>query len=76
VIGWAAWAAVFGGNYLIGNKDARGFLLALSGGVLLAIHAVAMRDWSLVAANAAFMVLHSRNYLRWRREPLSTLEGE
>lgn len=51
---------------LVGNKDVRGWGVAIFNQSLWSIWVVASSAWGLIPLNIVLWVLHIRNYRKWR----------
>lgn len=53
-------------TFLVGNKDIRGWLVAMTAQVMWSIWVVASATWGLLPLNIILWGLYIRNYRRWR----------
>lgn len=54
-------------TFMVGNKDIRGWIVAMTAQVMWSIWVVASATWGLLPLNIILWGLYIRNYLRWRR---------
>lgn len=53
---------------LIGNKDVRGWAVALFNQLLWTVWVLVSASWGLLPLNVALWVIYTRNYRKWKRE--------
>ena len=53
-------------SFLVGNRDNRGWILAMCNQALWSIWVVGSATWGFVPLNIALWIIYIRNYRKWR----------
>jgi hypothetical protein len=62
---WVITCLVFGGQWLIGNKNRQGFLIILVSNTVMNLYNVATEQYGFIPVNLFAALLAFRNFWKW-----------